>query len=79
MQEKYSLNEQTLLFIQEFEKHVESGKTYTTQELADEFEASAFNKEQFNTYKKTKNNAIWWALTRSGNLLMLKRGTYKRK
>lgn len=54
MQEKYSLNKRTLLFIQEFEKHVESGKTYTAQELADEFEASAFNKEQFNSYKKQK-------------------------
>lgn len=52
MQEKYSLNEQTLLFIQEFEKNVESGKTFTTQELADEFDSTAFNKEQFNTYKK---------------------------
>lgn len=76
---KYSLNEQTLLFIQEFENNVELGKTFTTQELADEFEASAFNKEKFNTYKKTKNNAIWWALTCSGNWLMVKRGTNKRK
>ena len=54
MQEKYSLNKRTLLFIQEFEKHVESGKTYTTQELADEFKASALNKEQFNSYKNKK-------------------------
>lgn len=79
MKEKYSLNEQTLLFIHQFEKNLESGKVYTTQELTDEFEASSFNKEQFNTYKKPKNNSIWWALTRSGNWQMVKRGTYKRK
>jgi hypothetical protein len=33
MQEKYSLNEQTLKFIMEFEKKIESGKVYTTKEL----------------------------------------------
>ncbi|MDA2006341.1 hypothetical protein PDN10_16295 [Bacillus cereus] len=79
MQTKYSLNEQTLLFIQEFEKSVESGRVYTAQELVDIFEKSSFNKKQFDTYKKPKNNSIWWALTRSGDWLMIKRGTYKKK
>lgn len=37
MQEKYSLNEQTLEFIREFEKNVDSGKTYDTKELVDIF------------------------------------------
>lgn len=76
---KYSLNEQTLLFIQEFETIVESGTVYTVQELVGIFEKSSFNKNQFDTYKKPKNSSIWWALTRSGNWLMLKRGTYKKK
>lgn len=79
MKEKYSLNEQTFRFIQEFEKDVETGKSYTTQDLVDIFERSTFNKEQFNSYKKTKNNSIWYAITRSGNWIKVKNGTYKRK
>ncbi|MEJ1511775.1 hypothetical protein R3O67_00065 [Bacillus cereus] len=79
IQTKYSLNEQALLFIQEFEKSVESGNVYTVQELVAIFEISSFNKNQFDTYKKPKNSSIWWALTRSGNWLMVKKGTYKKK
>lgn len=79
MQEKYSLNEQTLLFINEFEKEVESGRIYSVHELVGTFEKSLFNKEQFNTYKKTKNSSMWWALTRSGQWEMVKRGTYRKK
>ncbi|WP_336775083.1 hypothetical protein [Paenibacillus sp. MMO-58] len=79
MQEKYSLNEQALRFIQEFEKNVESGKSYDTQELVAIFDISTFNKEQFDSYKKPKNNSIWWALTRSGKWLMVKKGTYMKK
>jgi hypothetical protein len=33
MEEKYSLNEQTLLFIQDFEKGVESGKVHSTHPI----------------------------------------------
>jgi hypothetical protein len=79
METKYSLNEQTYLFIQKFEKGVVSGKTYSSQELVDLFEASPFTKEQFNTYKKTKTNSMWYALTRSGHWEMVKRGTYRKK
>ncbi|WP_336788444.1 hypothetical protein [Paenibacillus sp. MMO-177] len=79
MQEKYSLNEQALRFIQEFEKNVESGKSYDTQELVAIFDISTFNKEQFDSYKKPKNSSIWWALTRSGKWLMVKKGTYIKK
>lgn len=79
LKEKYSLNAETLNFITEFEKTVESGKVYTTQELVDLFEKSPFNKEQFDTYKKPKNNSIWYALKRSGNWTMLKRGVYQKK
>ncbi|EJR82869.1 hypothetical protein COK65_30610 [Bacillus thuringiensis] len=79
MVEKYSLNEQTLQFIQEFERMVVSGKTYTTQELVDIFNNSTFNKEQFDTYIEPKCKAIWWALKRSGNWEQVKRGLYKKK
>ncbi|EEM01778.1 MULTISPECIES: hypothetical protein [Bacillus] len=79
MIEKYSLNEQTLQFIQEFEKTVASDKTYTTQELVDIFDKSIFNKEQFNIYIEPKGKAIWWALTRSVNWEQIKRGLYKKK
>ena len=49
MVEKYSLNEQTLQFIQEFERTVAPDKSYTTQELVSIFNSSTFNKEQFDT------------------------------
>ncbi|MED3972212.1 hypothetical protein P4629_06275 [Priestia aryabhattai] len=79
MQEKYSLNEQIFLFIQEFEKDVEVDKVYTTQELVNIFEVSDFTKGQFSTYKKSKTSSMWWALKRSGNWSMVKRGAYKKK
>ncbi|PEE69259.1 hypothetical protein [Bacillus thuringiensis] len=79
MGEKYSLNEQTLQFIQEFERTVVPDKTYTTQELVNIFNNSTFNKEQFNTYIEPKGKAIWWALKRSGNWEQVKRGLYKKK
>ncbi|PGZ11829.1 hypothetical protein COE47_31935 [Bacillus thuringiensis] len=79
MIEKYSLNEQTLQFIQEFERTVAPDKTYTTQEMVNIFNNSTFNKEQFNTYIEPKGKAIWWALKRSGNWEQVKRGLYKKK
>ncbi|WP_242264896.1 hypothetical protein [Bacillus cereus group sp. BfR-BA-01422] len=79
MVENYSLNEQTLQFIQEFEKTVAPDKTYTTQELVSIFNSSTFNKEQFETYIEPKGKAIWWALKRSGNWEQVKRGLYKKK
>lgn len=79
MVEKHSLNEQTLQFIQEFERTVALDKTYTTQELVNIFNNSTFNKEQFNTYIEPKGKAIWWTLKRSGNWEQVKRGLYKKK
>ncbi|MED2615439.1 hypothetical protein COF41_25670 [Bacillus toyonensis] len=79
MIEKYSLNEQTLQFIQEFERTLAPDKTYTTQELVNIFINSTFNKEQFDTYIEPKGKAIWWALKRSGNWVQVKRGLYKKK
>ncbi|PEE65997.1 hypothetical protein COM90_06605 [Bacillus thuringiensis] len=79
MIEKYSLNEQTLKFIQEFERTVAPDKAYTTQKLVNIFNNSTFNKEQFDTYIEPKGKAIWWALKRSGNWVQIKRGLYKKK
>ncbi|MGN4664751.1 MULTISPECIES: hypothetical protein [unclassified Bacillus cereus group] len=79
MIEKYSLNEQTLQFIQEFERTATLDKTYTTQELVSIFNNSTFNKEQFDTYIEPKGKAIWWALKRSGNWKQIKRRLYKKK
>ncbi|MGG1849511.1 hypothetical protein [Bacillus wiedmannii] len=79
MTEKYSLNEQTLQFIQEFERTVAPDKTYITQELVNIFNNSTFNKGQFDTYIEPKGKAIWWALKRSENWTQVKRGLYKKK
>ncbi|WP_282156378.1 hypothetical protein [Cytobacillus gottheilii] len=79
MQEKYALNEQTLQFILKFEKDVESGRSYTIQELVDQFLSSPFYKSQFGSYKKTPNNSMWYAVKRSGNWLKVKNGTYMKK
>ncbi|MGN4945199.1 hypothetical protein [Bacillus cereus group sp. MYBK104-1] len=79
MVEKYSLNEQTLQFIREFERIVSLDKTYTTQELVSIFNSSTFNKEQFNTYIEPKGKAIWWALKRSGNWAQVKSCLYMKK
>lgn len=35
--------------------------------------------EKFNFYKKTPNNSMWYAVTRSGNWLRVKNGIYKKK
>ncbi|QUW39300.1 hypothetical protein [Bacillus cereus] len=79
MVEKYSLIEQTLQFIQEFERTVAPDKTYTMQELVSIFNSSTFNKELFDTYIELQGKAIWWALKRSGNWVQVKRGLYKKK
>ncbi|MFD5259428.1 hypothetical protein ACFWJC_00905 [Bacillus wiedmannii] len=79
MVEKYSLNEQTLQFIQEFERTVAPDKSYTTQEFVSIFNSSTFNKKQFDTYIEPKGKAIWWALKRSGNWEPVKRGLSRKK
>ncbi|WP_016839110.1 hypothetical protein [Ureibacillus thermosphaericus] len=79
LKEKYSQNAETLKFIIEFEKTVESGKVYTTQELVQLFESSPYNKKQFDTYKKSKTGSIWYALKRSGNWTRVQNGVYQKK
>lgn len=58
MLDKFSLNEQVLQFIQEFERKVAHNNTYTTQELVSIFNNSTFNKEQFDIYIEPKGKAI---------------------
>ncbi|MCU1805169.1 hypothetical protein NVV31_07085 [Cytobacillus firmus] len=79
MEEKFALNEQTLQFIIEFEKNIEPGKTFTTQELVDIFKVSTFYKLQFDSYKKTPNNSMWYAIRRSEKWIKIKNGTYMKK
>lgn len=79
MEEKFVLNEQTLQFILNFEKDVESGRSYTTQELVGIFKSSSYYKEEFDSYKKTPNNSMWYAIRRSENWVKVKNGTYKKK
>jgi hypothetical protein len=79
MREKYALNEQTLQFIMDFEKGVESGKSFTVQELVDKFKSSTFYKSQFDSYKKTPNNSMWYAVRRSEKWIKIKNGTYMKK
>jgi hypothetical protein len=79
MSEKYSLNDETFTFIQEFERNVEIGEVCTNKELVERFNGSIFNKKQFDSYiENAKSKAIWWALTRSGKWLKVKSGTYKK-
>ncbi|PFP17555.1 hypothetical protein COJ96_26450 [Bacillus sp. AFS073361] len=80
MQEEFKLNEQTLKFIIDFERGVESGKCFTIQELVDIFKTSHFHKAKFDTYKKTPNNSMWYAIRRSENWIKVKNGgTYMKK
>lgn len=74
---RYSLNEQTLKFIIEYEKNVKVGEKFTTKDLVNLFNKSSFNKDQFDTYSEhAKNKSIWWAVTRSGKWLKSRPGEY---
>ncbi|MBT2667314.1 hypothetical protein J7J00_17685 [Bacillus sp. ISL-4] len=79
MKEKYSLNEQTYQFISEYEKGVEVGKLFTIREMVDLFMSSSFYKEQFNTYVKEPNSSMGYAFKRTGNWLLVDRGTFRKK
>ncbi|MBF0705393.1 hypothetical protein IQ283_02155 [Alkalihalobacillus hwajinpoensis] len=79
MAERYSLNEQTLQFILEFEKGVEARKSYTTQELVDQFISSTYHRVQFDSYKKTPNSSMWYAIRRSNKWVRVENGTYMKK
>jgi hypothetical protein len=50
MNEKYSLNEETLKFIIDFEKKLPSGKQFTNKELVEKFHQSTFYKDSFSSY-----------------------------
>jgi hypothetical protein len=79
MKTKYSLNQSTFDFVLEFEKAVESGNQFNTDELVQKFELSRYYDEIIKTYSKPPNNSIWYALLRSGQWEQLKRGLYRKK
>ena len=77
MAERYSLNAETLNFIIDFEKAVPQGKQYTNKELVKLFRDSTFHKPIFDTYiKNAINKSIWYAIKRSGNWSLTKKGVY---
>lgn len=77
--EKYSLNEETLRFILEFEKGVADGAIFTNADLIEKFKQSTFHHNEFETYIPTAiNKAMWYAVKRSGNWDM-KRGVYQKR
>jgi hypothetical protein len=76
MIEKYSLNDQTLKFILEFEKSVPFGTQFENKRLVAMFRQSSFYKHDFETYfENAINKAIWYAIKRSGGWSMGK-GVY---
>ncbi|MED3575864.1 hypothetical protein [Cytobacillus praedii] len=76
----YSLNEETLRFILEFEKNVPSGAVFTNADLVEKFKQSKFHHIEFESYIPTAiNKAICYAINRSDNWDMKKRGTYQKR
>ncbi|WP_430789156.1 hypothetical protein VBD025_02920 [Virgibacillus flavescens] len=80
MDEKYSLNAETLKFILEFEKTVQNGKRYLNTEVVHLFQQSSYHKSVFETYiDNAINKSIWYAIKRSGNWEFTKKGLYTKK
>lgn len=78
MGRKYILNEETLKFITEFESKVPDGEVWSVRDLTMRFMSSLYYKKDFDSNTKPPNNSIWYALQRSGNWKMLRRGKYKK-
>lgn len=77
--EKYSLNEETLKFILNFENSVVDRAVFTNAELVEKFKQSTFYHQEFETYISTAlNKAIWYAVKRSGNW-EINRGVYQKR
>lgn len=76
MNEKYSLNDQTLRFILELEKSIPYRTQLENRKLVELFRLSPFYNSQFDTYiENAINKAIWYAIKRSGSWNM-ERGVY---
>ncbi|VEF46095.1 Uncharacterised protein [Bacillus freudenreichii] len=79
MEEKYSLNAETLRFILWFEKTVPDRKEYSNNELVELFRRSSYHKPVFDTYiHNAINKSIWYAVKRSGQWTFTKRGIYRK-
>lgn len=77
---KYSLNEETMRFIVDFERNVQGGSVFTNTELVDRFKQSHYYHKEFDSYIATAiNKAIWYAVKRSKNWSMEKRGYYQKR
>ncbi|WFB59038.1 hypothetical protein [Paenibacillus sp. BR1-192] len=78
MVKKPVLNEQLYQFLEHYEKSIEQGKVITSLELVDAFKKSGYDRQEFDSLKKSRSSAMWWALRRSGKWTMLKRGVYQK-
>ena len=77
--EKYSLNEEALRFILDFERNVPNGAVFTNTELEEKFKQSTYHHQEFESYIPTAiNKALWYAVKRSGNWDM-KKGFYQKR
>lgn len=77
--EKYSLNEETMKFILNFENSVTGGAIFTNADLVEKFKQSTFHHNEFEAYIPSAiNKAIRYAIKRSGNWNM-KRGVYQKR
>ncbi|MFJ8513808.1 hypothetical protein [Lysinibacillus xylanilyticus] len=79
MEEKYSLNAETLKYIIEFEKNVSIGEEYSNKKLVELFKSSMYHKPVFDTYiENAINKSIWYAVKRSGKWALVKKGIYSK-
>lgn len=79
MEEKYSLNAETLKYIIEFEDEVPVGKEYSNKELVELFKKSSYHKPVFDTYiHNAINKSMWYAVKRSGKWALFKKGIYRK-
>lgn len=77
MEERYSLNAETLKYVLELEKTVPTGEEYSNEELVELFKKSSYHKPIFDTYiHNAINKSIWYAVKRSGKWAFVKKGVY---
>jgi len=75
----YSLNEQCLRFLREYEKQVQFGTEITSKDLISLFVDSNFYDHSVTEYHKSAlTKSIGFAMIRSGNWTRIKNGLYKK-
>jgi hypothetical protein len=79
MEERYSLNAETLKYIIEFEKTVPIEKEYSNMELVELFKKTFYHKPIFDTYiHNAINKSMWYAVKRSGKWALIRKGIYRK-